>query len=131
MRRGCPRRPPASHPVATRVRRRTRPRGAHAIVAPLTGALGQRTAPRHRGLVAAAALRHRRVRQLPRPPAPGWASARSAAPLTVPLSTIALDSLPVERSGIASGMFNTARETGGALGTNYLPAVPPPRGPLS
>ena len=34
--------------------------------------------------------------------------------LTIPLNAVALDAVPVEKSGVASGIFNTARETGGS-----------------
>jgi EmrB/QacA subfamily drug resistance transporter len=43
--------------------------------------------------------------------------------LTIPLNAVAINAIPVEKSGIASGIFNTARETGGALGIAIIGAV--------
>ena len=41
----------------------------------------------------------------------------------IPLSGVALAAVPVERSGVASGVFNTARESGGALGIATIGAI--------
>jgi hypothetical protein len=43
--------------------------------------------------------------------------------LTIPLSGVAIGAAPVEKSGVASGIFNTARETGGSLGIAVVGAV--------
>ena len=43
--------------------------------------------------------------------------------LTIPLNGIAVGAVPVEKSGVASGVFNTARETGGSLGIAIIGAV--------
>jgi hypothetical protein len=43
--------------------------------------------------------------------------------LTIPLNAVALGAVPVEKSGVASGIFNTAREAGGSLGIAIIGAV--------
>jgi MFS family permease len=43
--------------------------------------------------------------------------------LTVPLTNVALSTAPVEKAGVASGIFNTFRETGGSLGIAIIGAV--------
>jgi EmrB/QacA subfamily drug resistance transporter len=43
--------------------------------------------------------------------------------LTTQLSTVVIDAVPVEKSGVASGIHNTFRETGGALGIAIIGAV--------
>jgi EmrB/QacA subfamily drug resistance transporter len=43
--------------------------------------------------------------------------------LTITLNAVAIGAVPVERSGVASGIFNTARETGGSLGIAIIGAV--------
>ena len=40
----------------------------------------------------------------------------TCAELTIPLNAIAMDAVSRERAGVASGIFNTARETGGDRG---------------
>jgi MFS family permease len=48
--------------------------------------------------------------------------------LTIPLNAAAIGAVPVEKSGVASGIFNTARETGGSLGIAIIvPFSPAPR----
>ena len=47
--------------------------------------------------------------------------------LTIPLNGVAVGAVPVEKSGVASGVFNTARETGGSLGIAIIGAVLAPR----
>jgi hypothetical protein len=47
--------------------------------------------------------------------------------LTIPLNAAAIGAVPVEKSGVASGIFNTARETGGSLGIAIIvPFSPAP-----
>jgi predicted MFS family arabinose efflux permease len=43
--------------------------------------------------------------------------------LTVPLANVAISAVPAERAGVASGVFNTFRETGGSLGIAIIGAV--------
>jgi EmrB/QacA subfamily drug resistance transporter len=43
--------------------------------------------------------------------------------LTTQLSTVVIDAVPVEKAGVASGIHNTFRETGGALGIAIIGAV--------
>ena len=43
--------------------------------------------------------------------------------LTIPVNAVALTAVDVNKAGIASGMFNTARETGGSLGIAITGAV--------
>jgi EmrB/QacA subfamily drug resistance transporter len=43
--------------------------------------------------------------------------------LTTQLSTVVIDAVPVAKSGVASGIHNTFRETGGALGIAIIGAV--------
>jgi EmrB/QacA subfamily drug resistance transporter len=43
--------------------------------------------------------------------------------LTTQLSTVVINSVPVAKSGVASGIHNTFRETGGALGIAIIGAV--------
>ena len=40
----------------------------------------------------------------------------TGAALTIPLNAIALAAVPPAKAGVASGIFNTARETGGCVG---------------
>jgi hypothetical protein len=42
---------------------------------------------------------------------------------TTQLSTVVIDAVPVEKAGVASGIHNTFRETGGALGIAVIGAV--------
>jgi EmrB/QacA subfamily drug resistance transporter len=100
------------------------------MLGPFTGALAERIAP-HRliagGLVLMAgglALltgidEHSAYGDL----LPGLALGGIGGALTIPLSGVALAAAPVEQAGIASGIFNTARETGGALGIAIIGAV--------
>lgn len=43
--------------------------------------------------------------------------------LTIPLDAVAIGDAPVHTSGVPSGVFNTARETGGSLGMAIIGAV--------
>lgn len=43
--------------------------------------------------------------------------------LTIPLNAVAIGAVPVEKSGFASGIFNTAREAGGSLSIAIIGAV--------
>ena len=43
--------------------------------------------------------------------------------LTVPLASVAISAVPADRSGVASGVFNTSREIGGSLGIAIVGAV--------
>jgi len=54
---------------------------------------------------------------------PGLVLGGIGGALTIPLSGVAIAAAPVEKSGVASGVFNTARETGGALGIAIIGAV--------
>jgi EmrB/QacA subfamily drug resistance transporter len=54
---------------------------------------------------------------------PGLVLGGLGGALTIPLSGVALAAGPVEKSGVASGVFNTAREAGGALGIAIIGAV--------
>ncbi len=42
---------------------------------------------------------------------------------TVPLANVAISSVPIDKAGVASGVFNTFRETGGSLGIAIIGAV--------
>ena len=54
---------------------------------------------------------------------PGLVLGGVGGALTIPLSGVALAAAPVDNSGVASGVFNTAREAGGALGIAIIGAV--------
>jgi predicted MFS family arabinose efflux permease len=54
---------------------------------------------------------------------PGLVLGGIGGALTIPLSGVAIAAAPVEKSGVASGVFNTAREAGGALGITIIGAV--------
>jgi hypothetical protein len=54
---------------------------------------------------------------------PGLVLGGIGGALTIPLSGVALAAAPVEKSGVASGVFNAAREAGGALGIAIIGAV--------
>jgi hypothetical protein len=43
--------------------------------------------------------------------------------LTAPLSSVVIGAVPTEKAGVASGVHNTFRETGGALGVALMGAV--------
>jgi DHA2 family methylenomycin A resistance protein-like MFS transporter len=62
--------------------------------------------------------------------APVWAVALMMAPVGVggsftvpPLTALVLDAIPAQRAGTASGVLNTARQTGGSLGVAVFGAV--------
>ncbi len=54
---------------------------------------------------------------------PGMLLGGTGAVLTIPLNAIALASAPPTKAGVASGIFNTARETGGCVGVALTSAV--------
>jgi hypothetical protein len=54
---------------------------------------------------------------------PGMLLGGTGAVLTIPLNGIALASAPPANAGVASGIFNTARETGGCIGVALTSAV--------
>jgi EmrB/QacA subfamily drug resistance transporter len=54
---------------------------------------------------------------------PGLLIGGFGAALTIPLNATVLAAVPVEKAGVASGIFNTARETGGSLGIAITGAV--------
>jgi EmrB/QacA subfamily drug resistance transporter len=100
------------------------------VVGPLTGKLAERLTPPllvAGGLtVMAAGLalltgidEHSRYIDL----LPGLIIGGLGGALTIPLNGIAVGAAPVEKSGVASGVFNTARETGGSLGIAIIGAV--------
>ena len=100
------------------------------LLGPLTGKLADTLQPRHLiagGLtVMAAGLflltgldEHSAYRDL----LPGLILGGLGGALTIPLNGVAIGAAPVEKSGVASGIFNTAREAGGALGIAVIGAV--------
>ena len=104
--------------------------GTFLIVAPLTGKLAERIPTRWlitgglvtmaAGLVLLSGLDERSALiDLP----PGLLLGGLGGGLTVPLANAALGAAPVEKAGVASGVFNTFRETGGALGIAIIGAV--------
>jgi EmrB/QacA subfamily drug resistance transporter len=54
---------------------------------------------------------------------PGMLLGGTGAVLTIPLNGIAMASVPRAKAGFASGIFNTARETGGCVGVALTSAV--------
>jgi hypothetical protein len=54
---------------------------------------------------------------------PGMLLGGTGAVLTIPLNGIALAAAPPAKAGVASGIFNTARETGGCIGVALTSAV--------
>jgi EmrB/QacA subfamily drug resistance transporter len=99
-------------------------------VAPITGNLAQRIPARHlvaaglallgTGLLLLAGVdEHSGYLAL----LPGLLVGGLGAALTIPVSAIALTAVDVDRAGIASGVLNTARETGGSLGIALTGAV--------
>ena len=104
--------------------------GTFLIVAPLTGKLTERIPTRWlitAGLVTMAAGlsllsgldEHSTLINL----LPGLLLGGLGGALTVPLANAALGAAPLEKAGVASGVFNTFRETGGALGIAIIGAV--------
>ena len=100
------------------------------VVGPFTGKLAdrldaaashRRRARRHGGRPAPA-HRHRRAQPLG-DLLPGLIIGGLGGALTIPLNGVAVGAAPVEKSGVASGIFNTARETGGSLGIAVIGAV--------
>jgi EmrB/QacA subfamily drug resistance transporter len=100
------------------------------VLGPFTGSLAERVTPRWliAGglLVMAAGLalltgidEHSAYVDL----LPGLLLGGVGGALTIPLSGVAIGAAPVEKSGVASGVFNTAREAGGALGIAIIGAV--------
>ena len=99
------------------------------IVAPITGKLAQRISARYviatglallgTGLLLLAGVdEHSSYLAL----LPGLLFGGLGAP-TIPVSAVALTAVDVNRAGIASGVLNTARETGGSLGIALTGAV--------
>jgi MFS family permease len=100
------------------------------LIGPFTGKLTQRVAPR---LVIAGGLavmgaglllltgidEHSTYTDL----LPGLVLGGIGGALTIPLSDVAIGAAPVEKAGVASGVFNTAREAGGSLGIAVIGAV--------
>lgn len=54
---------------------------------------------------------------------PGMLLGGTGAALTIPLNGIALAAVPHAKAGVASGIFNTARETGGCVGVALTTAL--------
>lgn len=54
---------------------------------------------------------------------PGLLLGGTGAALTIPLNGLALGAVDSRKAGVASGIFNTARETGGCLGVALTSAV--------
>ena len=54
---------------------------------------------------------------------PGLVLGGLGGAFTVPLANVAISSAPIEKGGVASGVFNTFRETGGSLGIAIIGAV--------
>lgn len=54
---------------------------------------------------------------------PGMVLGGTGAALTIPLNAIAIESVHPSRAGVASGIFKTARETGGCVGVALTSAV--------
>jgi EmrB/QacA subfamily drug resistance transporter len=109
------------------------------VLGPFTGALAERVTPRR--LVAGGLLvmavglallsgidEHSAYVDL----LPGLVLGGVGGALTIPLSGVAIAAAPAEKAGVASGVFNTARETGGALGIAIIGAlVASPRHPAT
>jgi EmrB/QacA subfamily drug resistance transporter len=104
--------------------------GTYLIVAPLTGKLAERLPARWvttAGLATMAAGlfllsgldEHSTLTDL----LPGLLLGGLGGALTVPLANVAISTVPVEKAGVASGVFNTFRETGGSLGIAIIGAV--------
>jgi MFS family permease len=104
--------------------------GTYLIVAPLTGKLTERVPTRWvitaglvtmgAGLLALSGLdEHSTLVDL----LPGLLLGGLGGALTVPLANAAISAAPMEKAGIASGVFNTFRETGGSLGIAIIGAV--------
>jgi hypothetical protein len=54
---------------------------------------------------------------------PGFAVIGIGGGLTVPLTASVLDAMPREEAGVASGIFNAAREISGLLGITVIGAI--------
>jgi EmrB/QacA subfamily drug resistance transporter len=104
--------------------------GTFLIVAPLTGKLAERIPTRWlitgglltmaAGLYLLSSLdEHTTVIDL----LPGLLLGGLGRALTVPLANAALSAAPIEKAGVASGVFNTFREIGGSLGIAIIGAV--------
>ena len=100
------------------------------LLGPLTGKLADTSEPRHliagglavmaTGLFLLTGIdEHSAYRDL----LPGLILGGLGGALTIPLNGVAIGAAPVEKSGVASGIFNTARESGGALGIAVIGAV--------
>jgi EmrB/QacA subfamily drug resistance transporter len=100
------------------------------VIAPLTGKLAERF-PTHRVIAAGLVImgagllllsgldEHTTLAGL----LPGLVLGGLGGALTVPLAGVAIEAASVERAGVASGVFNTFRETGGSLGIAVIGAV--------
>ena len=104
--------------------------GAFLIVSPLTGTLAERIPVRWLvtgGLVTMGAglflLSGLNEQSTVTDLLPGLLLGGLGGALTVPLANVAIGAVPVERAGVASGVFNTFRETGGSLGIAIIGAV--------
>jgi EmrB/QacA subfamily drug resistance transporter len=104
--------------------------GTFLVVAPLTGKLTERIPVRWvvtaglvtmgGGLLLLSGLdEHSTLLEL----LPGLLLGGLGGALTVPLANEAIGAAPPEQAGIASGVFNTFRETGGSLGIAIIGAV--------
>jgi EmrB/QacA subfamily drug resistance transporter len=100
------------------------------VIGPFSGKLSERVAPRFLiaaglAIMAAGLLlltgidEHSTYAAL----VPGLLIGGLGGALTIPLNAVAIGAVPVERSGVASGVFNTAREAGGSLGIAIVGAV--------
>jgi MFS family permease len=54
---------------------------------------------------------------------PGMAIIGIGGGLTIPLTSTILDSMPSERAGVASGVFNASREVAGLLGITIIGVI--------
>jgi len=104
--------------------------GTFLIVAPLTGKLAERVPARWvitgglatmaAGLFLLSGLdEHSTLIDL----LPGLLLGGLGGALTVPLANAAISAVPIEKAGVASGVFNTFRETGGSPGIAIIGAV--------
>ena len=100
------------------------------VIGPFTGALADRVTPRRliAGGLALMALGLTLLTGIDEHSAysdllPGLLLGGIGGALTIPLSGVAIAAAPLEQSGVASGVFNTARETGGGFGIAIIGAV--------
>ena len=104
--------------------------GIYLLIAPLTGKLLARF-PARRVIVTGLAImaaglwllsgldEHSTLAEL----LPGLLLGGLGGALTVPLTDVAIGAAPIEKAGVASGVINTFRETGGSLGIAIIGAV--------